>query len=42
MKTFRALIDIRAECQADARELLDEFTGAETDIEIINICEVKK
>ena len=41
MKTFKVNMKIRAECKDDAIELLEEYTGTETYIEIIDIKEVK-
>jgi hypothetical protein len=36
MKTYEVLIRIRAECEADAKELLD-YTAQETSLDILNI-----
>lgn len=35
MKTYKVNLYIRAECEADARELLEDYTGKETDIKIL-------
>lgn len=37
METFKVILKIRAECKEDAEELLKEYTGQETDIEILKI-----
>ena len=42
MKTFISLITIRAECEDDARELIEEYTGNETSVEILQTLEVKE
>lgn len=42
MKTYKVTLNIRAECKADAEELLNDYTGQETDLEIIKIDEVKE
>jgi len=42
MKTFKVALEISAECKADARELLENFTGEETDLTIKTIKEVKE
>jgi hypothetical protein len=42
LKTYSVLLHIRAECEDDARELIDDFTGMETDVEIINIAKVRE
>jgi len=34
MKTYRMVLLIRAECEDDARELIEEYSGKETDITI--------
>jgi|TARA_R100000789_G_scaffold5334_1_gene9325 hypothetical protein len=36
METYKITLNIRAECKADAEELLNDYTGQETDIEILN------
>jgi len=35
MKTFEMKIKIRAECESDAEELINDYSGAETHIEIL-------
>ena len=42
MKTYKIELEIRAECEADAEELLNDYTGQETDLEIISCKEVKE
>jgi hypothetical protein len=37
MKTFDMTLKIRAECEDDARELIDDYSGMQTDIEIIKV-----
>ncbi len=37
MEDFYALIRISAECENDAAELLQDYTGQETDLEIIKL-----
>ncbi len=34
MKTYEVSLTIRAECEADAKELLEDYTGKETDLTI--------
>lgn len=28
---------MRAECESDAQELIEDYTGAETDVEVVSI-----
>jgi len=42
MKTYKVIMDIRAECESDALELINDYTGQETDISIISINEWKE
>ncbi len=42
MKTFKVMLDIRAECESDAKELIEDYSGAETHIEIKEMREVKE
>jgi len=37
METFIVKLRMRAVCKADAAELLNDYTGEETDIEILTI-----
>lgn len=37
METFLVRLKIRAECVADAHELIQDYTGQETDVEILEI-----
>lgn len=37
MRTYEVYLKISAECEADARELIEDFLGKETDIEICSI-----
>ncbi len=39
MKTYKVKLLIRAECESDAEELLNDYTGAETHLEILEIDE---
>ena len=41
MKTYKVELEIRAECESDAEELLNDYTGAETHVEIKKVKEVK-
>ena len=41
MNTYRIIMKIRAECPDDVRELIEEYTGQETDIEIKSIRRVR-
>lgn len=41
LKTFKVILELRAECPADAEELLKDYTGEETDLNILSINEVK-
>ena len=34
MKTYKVTMEIRAECQSDAEELINDYTGQETDVTI--------
>lgn len=34
MKTYLVVLKMRAECQSDAEELIEDFTGEETDVSI--------
>jgi hypothetical protein len=36
MKTFAVVIKMRAECQADAYEMIQDYLGEETDVDIIS------
>jgi len=42
MKTYKVVLTISAECESDAEELLNDYTGNETDLEIEQIKEVKE
>lgn len=37
METFTVRLKLRAECKADAEELIQDYTGSETDVEILGI-----
>jgi hypothetical protein len=37
MRTYEVYLKISAECEADAREVIEEYIGKETDIEICSI-----
>jgi len=37
METFEVKMKIRAECESDCEELIQEYTGEETDVDIISI-----
>ena len=37
MKTYKIQLEIRAECESDAEELLNDYTGQETDLNILKI-----
>ena len=37
MKDFRVTMDIRAENKSDAEELINDYTGQETDIKILEV-----
>ncbi len=37
MKTYLVELKVRAECEDDAEELILDYTGRETDVEILNI-----
>jgi hypothetical protein len=37
MKNYVVIVDVRAECESDAKELLEDYTGKETDL---NVCKV--
>jgi hypothetical protein len=37
MKTYTITLDIRAECEDDARELLEDYTGQETSVDIKSV-----
>jgi len=39
MKTYKIELEIRAECKSDAEELLNDYTGVETHIEILKVTE---
>ena len=39
MKTYKVNLTIRAECESDAEELLNDYTGQETHIDILKVCE---
>lgn len=41
MKTFKVMLTLRAECESDARELLEDYTGRETDLEISEVTEAE-
>jgi hypothetical protein len=42
MDTFEVILRMRAECESDAMELLNDYTGAETHVEINNIRQVNE
>jgi len=37
METYEVKLKIRAECEADARELLEDYSGRETDLRIVSV-----
>lgn len=37
LKMYRATIRIKAACEADARELIEDYLGNETDVEVEKI-----
>ena len=37
MKEYEVLIKMSAECESDAIELIQDYSGSETDIEILKI-----
>ena len=37
MESFVVRLRIRAECKADAEELIQDYTGEETDVEILEV-----
>lgn len=37
MKDFRVTMDVRAENKSDAEELINDYTGQETDIKILEV-----
>lgn len=37
MDEFLVKLRISAECDADARELINDYTGQETDVEILEV-----
>ena len=41
MKYYIVKVRISAECEDDARELVEEYTGQETDVEILEIQKCK-
>ena len=41
MKDFEVKMNISAECPDDARELIEDFTGQETDVVILEIREIE-
>jgi hypothetical protein len=41
MKDFIVKLKMSAECKDDARELIDDYVGQETDVEIFSVREVK-
>lgn len=41
LKTFQVVLDIRATCKADAKELIMDYMGEETDVNIISVIEVQ-
>ena len=42
MKDFLVTIRIRAECEADAHELIQQYTGENTSVEILNTNQVEE
>lgn len=42
MKDFIVIMRISAECPDDAEELINDYTGQETDVEIIKIAKAIK
>lgn len=42
MNTYKVTLEIAAECEDDARELLQDFSGSETDLIIISIKPIDK
>lgn len=42
METYKVVLHISAECEADAEELLNEYTGNETDVNILKITKLGK
>ena len=41
MKKYKIKLEISAECERDAEELIQDYSGTETDIEIKSIKEIK-
>ena len=41
MRTYKVLLKIRGECKDDVIELLENYTGEETDIEILEVKGIK-
>ena len=37
MNTYQLVINLRAECKSDAEELINDYTGQETDVTILSI-----
>ncbi len=37
METYRVVLNIRAECESDAKELINDYSGEQTEIEILSI-----
>ena len=35
MNTYHAIVRIRAECEADARELLNDYTGQQNELKVL-------
>ena len=40
LRDYRVVLTISAACEADARELIDDYTGAETSVEIEEVKEL--
>ena len=41
MRTYEVKMSIRAECPDDATELIEDYTGEETHVEILEINEIE-
>jgi len=42
MNDYQVELIISAECDSDARELINDYTGQETDVEIISVKKTKR
>ena len=41
MKRYKVTLEISAECEDDANELIEDYTGKETDVTILSTEEIK-